>query len=376
MRSFSPIILTVAAAAVLSSCGGRTSISGSIKDCGDAPVTVRLLDVNKYKTLDTLKVKKDGSFSYKMDVAEGQPEFVYLFRGDANVAAVILNAGDKVKISADTLGNYSVEGSKESEMLLQANKDFQDFMSRFSSTASSLTVDNAREVRADLSRQYVDYYRRCVKYVLSNSKSLSVIPVFYQKINDNFPVFSQSTDAVVFQTVHDSLVTVYPDSKYVAALRKEAGNRKNTLEMNERLRLAGSLSYPDIELPGLDGKKVKLSSLEGKVVLVNFWTAPADGAKLYNMDVLKPVYDRFKGKGLAIYSVNIDTDKALWANIVKNQGLEWTSVCDGLGTASPVITMYNVKNLPYNCFIVNGEMSDSHALTLPEITAFLNKTLR
>ena len=376
MRSFSSIILTVAAAVVLSSCGGRTSISGSIKDCGDVPVTVRLLDVNKYKTLDTLKVKKDGSFSYKMDVAEGQPEFVYLFRGDANVAAVILNAGDKVKISADTLGNYSVEGSKESEMLLQANKDFQDFMSRFSSTASSLTVDNAREVRADLSRQYVDYYRRCVKYVLSNSKSLSVIPVFYQKINDNFPVFGQASDGMLFNAIADSLSTVYPDSRYVAALRKEAGNRKNTLEMNERLRLAGSLSYPDIELPGLDGKKVKLSSLEGKVVLVNFWTAPADGAKLYNMDVLKPVYDRFKGKGLAIYSVNIDTDKALWANIVKNQGLEWTSVCDGLGTASPVITMYNVKNLPYNCFIVNGEMSDSHALTLPEITAFLNKTLR
>ena len=376
MRSCSSIILTVAAAAVLSSCGGRTSISGSIKDCGDAPVTVRLLDVNKYKTLDTLKVKKDGSFSYKMDVAEGQPEFVYLFRGDANVAAVILNAGDKVKISADTLGNYSVEGSKESEMLLQANKDFQDFMSRFSSTASSLTVDNAKEVRADLSRQYVDYYRRCVKYVLSNSKSLSVIPVFYQKINDNFPVFGQASDGMLFNAIADSLSTVYPDSRYVAALRKEAGNRKNTLEMNERLRLAGSLSYPDIELPGLDGKKVKLSSLEGKVVLVNFWTAPADGAKLYNMDVLKPVYDRFKGKGLAIYSVNIDTDKALWANIVKNQGLEWTSVCDGLGTASPVITMYNVKNLPYNCFIVNGEMSDSHALTLPEITAFLNKTLR
>ena len=100
MRSFSPIILTVAAAAVLSSCGGRTSISGSIKDCGDAPVTVRLLDVNKYKTLDTLKVKKDGSFSYKMDVAKGQPEFVYLFRGDANVAAVILNAGDKVESGA------------------------------------------------------------------------------------------------------------------------------------------------------------------------------------------------------------------------------------------------------------------------------------
>ena len=376
MRSFSSIILTVAAAAVLSSCGGRTSISGNIKDCGDVPVTVRLLDVNKYKTLDTLKVKKDGSFSYKMDVAKGQPEFVYLFRGDANVAAVILNAGDKVKISADTLGNYSVEGSKESEMLLQANKDFQDFMSRFSSTASSLTVDNAKEVRADLSRQYVDYYRKCVKYVLSNSKSLSVIPVFYQKINDNFPVFGQASDGMLFNAIADSLSTVYPDSRYVAALRKEAGNRKNTLEMNERLRLAGSLSYPDIELPGLDGKKVKLSSLEGKVVLVNFWTAPADGAKLYNMDVLKPVYDRFKGKGLAIYSVNIDTDKALWANIVKNQGLEWTSVCDGLGTASPVITMYNVKNLPYNCFIVNGEMSDSHALTLPEITAFLNKTLR
>ena len=376
MRSFSAIILAVAAAAALSSCGSRATLKGNIKDCGNVPVTVRLLDVNKYKILDTIKVKKDGSFSYKMDVAKGQPEFVYLFRGDANVAGVILGEGDDVRVSADTLGNYTVEGSQESTMLLQANKDFQDFMSRFSATASSLTVDNAKEVRADLSRQYIEYYRQCVKYVLANSKSLSVIPVLYRKVNDDFPVFGQATDAMLFNAIADSLSTVYPDSRYVAALRKEAGNRRNSLEMNEKVRLAQSLSYPDMELPGIDGKKVKLSSLDAKVVLVNFWTAPADGAKLYNMDVLKPVYDRFKDKGLAIYSVNIDTDKALWANIVKNQGLEWTSVCDGLGTASPVVPMYNVQNLPYNCFIVNGEMSDSHALTLPQITALLNKALK
>ena len=128
MRSFSAIILAVATAAALSSCGSRATLKGNIKDCGNVPVTVRLLDVNKYKILDTIKVKKDGSFSYKMDVAKGQPEFVYLFRGDANVAGVILGEGDNVRVSADTLGNYTVEGSQESSMLLQANKDFQDFI--------------------------------------------------------------------------------------------------------------------------------------------------------------------------------------------------------------------------------------------------------
>ena len=289
---------------------------------------------------------------------------------------VILNRGDRVKVVADTLGNYSVEGSEESARLLQANKDFQDFMSRFSATAASLTVDNAREVRADLSRQYVGYYRQAVKYVLSNSKSLSVIPVFYQKINDDFPVFGQDTDAMLFNAVADSLATVYPESRYVAALRKEAGNRKSNMEMNERIRLAGNLSYPDLNLPGLDGKRLKLSEMTGKVILVNFWTAPADGSKIYNMDVLKPLYAKYKDKGLDIYSVNIDTDKALWASVVRNQGLEWTSVCDGLGTASPAISLYNVQDLPYNCFIVNGELSDSHALTLKDVTAYLNKVLK
>ena len=61
-----------------------------------------------------------------------------------------------------------------------------------------------------------------MKYVITNSKSLTVIPVFYQYVGEGFPVFSQESDAIVFNSVLDSLKTVYPESKYVKALEAEA----------------------------------------------------------------------------------------------------------------------------------------------------------
>ena len=95
--------------------------------------------------------------------------------------------------------------------------------------------------RAALAKTYVDYYRSRVRYLMENTKSLTSIPVLYQKINDHFPVFGQATDALHFRTVYDSLMTVYPESKYVKALGQEATSRMNVLELNAKISQAQSL---------------------------------------------------------------------------------------------------------------------------------------
>ena len=119
---------------------------------------------------------------------------------------------------------------------------------------------------------------------------------------------------------------------------------------------AETLGYPDLELPDQYGKKVKLSEVDAKVVMLYFWTAADATHKMHNLDVLKPVYQDFHNKGFEIFAVSLDTDKAVWARAVENQKLPWINVCDGLGVGSPSIRTYNVQQVPSAFFLVDGEL--------------------
>ena len=124
-----------------------------------------------------------------------------------------------------------------------------------------------------------------------------------------------------------------------------------------------NVSNVDIELPDVTGKKVKLSEVEAasKVVLLYFWAA-TDEQKMFNLDVLKPVYEAYHGRGLDIFSVSLDIDKTDWARIVKNQKLPWVNVCDTRGISSPYLGFYRVEALPRIAFIVNGEIDVAPAI--------------
>ncbi|MCI5719772.1 MAG: redoxin domain-containing protein [Bacteroidales bacterium] len=363
-------LLMAGAIAMLSSCSQKSSINGTLTGAKDAEVVVKELNGASTTVLDTVKTNANGAYSYKMNILKGQPEFIYLYKGNTKIASLLLSNGDKVRVVSDTLGNYSVEGSEESVKLQQVEKDFASFMKSFSEAAE-------RGDNKALSQQYVDYYRSRVKYIMGNPKSLTSIPVLYQKINDNFPVFSQQTDAIHFRNVYDSLKTVYPNSKYVAALGEEAKRRENLLSLGVRMENVKEMAFPDLDLPSIDGTKKKLSEVQGKVIMVYFWQAADAAQKMFNKDVLIPVYKEYHPKGLEIYSVSLDTDKGAWASVVKSQELPWINVCDGLGAGSQGAVLYNVgRQLPVAYLIIDGELSDEVVRGKDDLQRVLNANLR
>ena len=345
MKSFKILLLALAALS-LSSCAQKAQIRCTVKDAPEKQIVVKQLDVNVYNVLDTVKTSSDGSFSYKVEVAEGQPEFIYLFYGDTRIAALLLETGETAKVEADTLGNYSVSGSEGSEKLAEVEKAYSDFLMTFWRSGD----------QKEMGKLYIDYYRDRLKYVFENSKSLVAIPVLYQTLGEGTSLFSQDTDAMFFQSICDSLKTVYPDSRYVKSLEKEAARRLSYLSLVNKINSAEAQSYPDLNLPDITGNRSKLSDVDAKVVLVHFWTSVMDGQKIFNLDYLKPVYDEFHSKGFEIYAVCIDPDKAQWANVVKSQGLSWINVNDGLGSASRALALYNVQTLPTSILLVDGEL--------------------
>lgn len=363
------------------SCGRGARIDVQLADAPSSEVIVKLLDVNKFSVLDTVALGKDGEMSYRVDVRKGHPEFVYLFHGDRKIASLVLQAGDRVSVKGDTLGNHTLEGSEESALLAQVEKDHAHASARISALASRLGEEGigeteAASLRRELGQEYVNYYRSRVKYVMENSRSLTSVQVLYQTLGENLPVFGQSTDAIHFSRVADSLETVCPDSRYVKALRKEAERRFGYMELQSRVNTAHEVGFPDIELPDVNAARIKLSDVDSKVILVHFWTASDAQQKMFNLDILKPVYERFADKGFEIYQVAIDVDKALWAKVMKEQNLPWINVCDGLGTASPYIATYNVSRLPVSYIISDGALVDAQVSDEASLSRLLTKLLK
>lgn len=353
------LIAALSLAAV--SCADVARINVEAEQAASSNVVIKLLDVNKFNVLDTVSVDASGRFDYKLELEEGQPEFVYLFYGDRKIASLLLSAGDKVSVVADTLGNFTVSGSEESEKLAQVEKDFAAVTARLDALTTeygNASAQKAAEIQKAISNEYVAYYRDRVRYIMQNSKSLTVVPVLYQVLGENLPVFGQLTDAMHFSNICDSLETVYPDSRYLTLLRKEAQTRKSQLELSSRISSADEIGFMDISLPDINGQKQVLSSVDAKLILVHFWTATEPSQKMFNLDVLKPLYDEFHSKGFEIYQVSLDPDKTVWANVIREQKLPWINVCDGLGGRSPYMLLYNIPAVPATFIISDGELVD------------------
>ena len=379
MSRFSKISAIAASALLVAACADTAKVEGTLADAPSADVVVKLLNINRYETLDTVKTDAAGKFVCKVDVEKGQPEFVYLFHNDVKVASLLLEAGDKVAVEADTLGNFTVTGSEESLKLAQVENDYAAAFARLNSLADRLAAASGKEaeaLRAEIGREYVNYYRSCARYVMSNSRSLTVVPVLFQNFGPELPVFGQNTDAIHFRNVADTLETVYPDSRYVKALRNEADRRFGYLELAARLENAAEVGYYDIELPDVQAHKVKLSEVESPVVMIYFWSASDASQKMFNLDVLKSVYEDYHKRGFEIYQVSMDVDKALWAKVVREQKLPWINVCDSRGANSPYVLQYNLSAIPAAYIISDGALVDGQAVDEKSLRKLLDKLLK
>lgn len=378
MSRFSNVIRCAAAALLAAACTPTAKVEMTLDSAPSSEVVVKLLNINQYEVLDTLKTDASGKFFYKVNVEEGQPEFVYVYYKDKRVASLLLEAGDKVNVSADTLGNYTVQGSEESSRLALVEQEYSAAQKRLQALAVQMETasdEQMASLRQALAKEYVAYYRQCVKYILENSRSLTAVPVLYQNFGPELPVFSQNTDAIHFVNVADSLALAYPQSKYVRALRKEAERRYGYMELEAKLRTVSPVGFPDIVLPDINAQQVRLSEVDSKVIMLFFWDPSNANQKMFNLDILESLHNDYHEKGFEIYQVALTTDKAAWAQIVKKQNLPWINVCDRLGAASQYVTTYNIPVLPATYIIADGELVDGEIVDEKSVRRLLDKLL-
>jgi len=129
---------------------------------------------------------------------------------------------------------------------------------------------------------------------------------------------------------------------------------------------------PNINLPDTKGKKIDLTSLKGKVVVLDFWASWC-GPCRRSMPDLKAIYEKYKGKGLEVYAVSLDTEKKDWVKAIKEDATTWLHVIDA---DNAIGKKWEIQYIP-NTYLLDKEgnvvsINANHAALEQQIGKLLN----
>jgi peroxiredoxin len=327
------------------------SITGTLNNITD-PIKKVILSYrsNGQRKVDSVEVK-NGQYSFTGSVteptraslqakyapaADGKPK---MLNGRRDVASFFIEPS-KIKVtSTDSFSNVKISGSAAQKAydgleasLKPANEKMSAFMKKYSAATSEekKTLEPEYEV---IDKEIKQVYK---EYAVKNRKS----PVALYAITQ-------------YAGYDINAAEVEPLFNALPAATKA---RPSAVEFADRLAIAKKLviGQPAMDFTQTDtaGNPVALSSLRGKVLLVDFWASWCGPCRRDNPNVVR-VFNQYKDKGFDVLGVSLDQPgaKEKWIKAIHDDKLTWTHVSDLKFWDNDVAKLYGVRAIPFNLLL-------------------------
>lgn len=355
--------ITVVAALVmvalsLASCTGKKfQVSGVISDAPDSLLLFENMSLNGPVVVDSVRLGADGSFSFEGE-APTAPEF-YRLRIARQIINVAVDSTEHVTVKASyptMTGSYEVEGSTECSKIRELALMQLNLQAQINAVVQNPNVSYEKE--ADSVRTILEVYKYKVKndYIFKEPwRAYAYFALFQtitlgQQVGLIFDPQSKKEDVQAYAAVATSWDTYHPGSERGTNLHNIAiEGMKNVrilqAEQNQTIDASkiNSSGVIEVALPDRNGKTCKLTSLKGKVVLLDFHLFASKGSTERIMH-MRDLYNKYHALGFEIYQVSLDPDEHFWKESVA--ALPWVCVRDANSTGSVYLTQYNVQSLP------------------------------
>ncbi len=285
MKNFIIICLMSVLAMTTFSCNNTGSnvkegnfISGKIENAENIKIFVDRVSFNPQNPNKVVgSGDADASGSFNFELMDMEPAFYRIRAGQKNMMFVLTGDEKQVKINANL-------------------NDLDRFNATFEGAPAATEFVTALNGLMNRKLKLED-----IKAIINNTK----YPIVALGVTLNaFRNDKQFLD--IHKKVLGQFTEAYPNAGYTTEYAKFVNGMINTpKEAISKGPVAIGQPAPDIVLPDVNGKTMKLSDLKGKLVLLDFWASWCGPCRRENPNVVK-IYNKYKSQGFTVFSVSLD----------------------------------------------------------------------
>jgi len=299
------------------------------------------------------QINDDGSFNITGNIPGLGYYFLRLSDEKNSLIPITLIPGDHLTINTSVSSFVAKPNASGTSWSRTMNSYLREF-DQFQQTQARLQLNEENRSKEDVSELFLQAKSKMESF--SRTQMLKDPSNAYNIIlsMDLLPSVSfddwDATNLEALKKVTEAFEEKYPGQPAAETFRNQYSQIENAY-FEFASSVNGTVPAPEIALPNSSGKILKLSDLQGKVVLVDFWASWCGPCRAENPNVVK-VYEKFKDKGFTIYSVSLDEDAAKWKEAIVKDKLSWTNhVSDLKGWKSSVVANFGIEGIPYTVLL-------------------------